>query len=355
MKYGKGTDYLRLLAQSTGTGDSELGVNQSIARSIIINGERLRVAIVSPSTTPGNLFDTTGFILKRSPLSGNKNSAVGELIMIASAAQPNLVITINPDFDKGETKSGDVYLAPIATTSSSAKWQTFQPEYPSIIPDTTTAGSRATKPEYFISFRLYPTGFRDAFYLATVRTQVKIVPKTDDNAGLLTFGIARLPILRQIRVASANGSGTLKVFAGGVVSLSQSAPLDKGALLAVEPAPVSGTQIGSQSVSVYLRDTATNKYLLSTGSQLSASLSRPDVRKSVFILTQSGDQSTITDFGGRYLFADETGTLLFKSEQPLIQPAVKNNKGKVVKPARYGASLGSGKYFQLQNSFSSKK
>jgi hypothetical protein len=185
-----------------------------------------------------------------------------------------------------------------------------------------------------------------------MRTQVKLMPKTDDNASLLTFGIMRLPILRLIRLASSNGSGTLRIFAGGVVSLSQSTQLAKGALLAVEPAPIAGTQLGNQSMSIYLRDTATNKYLVSTGSQLTANLAQPDTRRSVFILAQGGDQTTLVDFGGRFLFADQTGTLLFKTDQPIIQREVKNNQGRIVKPARYGASLGSGKYFMLENEFS---
>jgi hypothetical protein len=358
LKYGKGTDYLRLIAQSTAGADVDRSVSTAggdtdrsdggIARTILINGERLRVAAVSPSTTPADLFSSAGFVIKKSPLSKS-----GDLVMLASAAQPNLVITINPDFDKGDTNTGDVYLAPMGTTTETAKWQTFQPEFPAIVPGTPSGSGESSnpRPEYFISFRLYPTGFRDAFYLAGIRTTLKLVGKTDDNSGLLTFGVLRLPILRQIRIASANGSGTLRIFAGGVVSLSQTAPINKGALLALEPASASGTQIGANSVSVYLRDTATNKYLSSTGTQLTATLPKPDTRKSVFILAQSGDQSTLIDFAGRYLFADQTGTLLFKTDQPVIQREVKNNQGRVVKPARYGASLGSGKYFQIENEF----
>jgi hypothetical protein len=357
LKYGKGTDYLRLVALSTGLGDGDNSTLSGTSRSIQINGERLRISPVSPSITPAALFASTGFVLRRSPLNSSRNST-GNLIMIASATQPNLVITISPDFDKGEASQGDVYLAPVATTEAQAKWQSFQPEYPAISPPNMQNRQNngiQSRPEYFISFRLYPTGFRDAFYLASVRTQIKLVPKTDDNAGLLTFGVARLPIIQQIRIASANGSGTLRIFAGGVVSLSQSAPIEKGALLAVEPAPATGTQMGANSISIYLRDTATNKYLASTGTQLIANLARPDSRKSVFILTQSGVQSTLTDFVGKYLIADQNGILLFKSDQPLIQREVRNNKGSVVKPARYGPSLGSDKYFQIQNSFASVK
>ena len=350
LKYGKGTDYLRLIAQSTAAGDDNRS-DGGIARTLLINGERLRVAAVSPTTTPADLFGTCGFVLRSSPLNSTKNGA-GNLVMIASAAHPHLVITINPDFDKDETGQGDVYLAPVSTTAAMAKWQSFQPEYPDIAPDTANAAAGGgTRSEYFISFRLYPAGFRDAFYLGCVRTQIKLMPKTDDNAGLLTFGIARLPILRQIRVASSNGLGTLRIFAGGVVSLSQSAPLAKGALLAMEPAPTSGTQLGNQSISIYLRDTNTNKYLVSTGSQLAANLARPDTRRSVFILMQDGDQTTLIDFGGRYLFADQAGILLFKTDQPIIQREVRNSQGRIVKPARYGASLGSGKYFMIDNEF----
>lgn len=348
LKYGKGTDYLQLISQFTSSSDDDRS-DGGIARTLIINGERLRVAPVSPSTTPADLFTTSGFVLRSSPLSKS-----GNLVLLASAAQPNLVITINPDFDKGDSGPGDVYLAPAATTPATAKWQSFQPEFPAVIPDTAATAipdNNSKKPEYFISFRLYPAGFRDAFYLAGVRTSIKLMPKTDDNAGLLTFGITRLPILRQIRVASANGSGSLRIFAGGVVSLSQSAPISKAALLAVEQAITSGANLGNQSVSVYLRDTGSGKYLTSSGSQLTATLAMPDARRSVFIIKQDGDQSTLTDFGGRYLFADQTGTLLFKSDQPLIQREVKNNQGRVVKPARYGASLGSGKYFQIENEY----
>ena len=307
--------------------------------------------MISPSTTPAELFGTAGFIIRSSPLNSKKNGA-GNLVMIASAAQPDLVITINPDFDKGPSGPGDVYLAPVSTKASMVKWQSFQPEYPAVVPDTTQAQT-GNRPEYFISFRLYPAGFRDAFYLGSMRTQIKLMPKTDDNAGLLTFGIMRLPILRQIRMASSNGLGTLRIFAGGVVSLSQSAPFSKGALLAVEPAPsTSGAhQPGNKSISIYLRDTATKKYLVSTGSQLSANLAQPDTRRSVFILKQDGDQTTLTDFGGRFLFADQAGILLFKTDQPIIQREVKNSQGRIVKPARYGASLGSGKYFMIDNEF----
>ena len=352
LKYGNGTNYLRLMPQSSATADGGSG---GVSRTILINGERLRVSPISPSTTPSVLFTTCGFVLRQSPLSKS-----GELVMLASASQPNLVITVSPNFDKDSsgmvgnagTTAPDVYLAPVGTTAADAKWQSFQPEYPALAPDTTSANRSGTgKPEYYISFRLYPAGFRDAFYLSGIRTSVKLVPKTDDNAGLLKFGVARLPIIRQIRVASSSNQGTLRIFTGGVVSLSQSAPIDKGALLAVEPAPVSGARTGDKSIAIYLRDTATNKYLVSTGSQLSATLARPDTRKSVFILTQNGDQTTLTDFGGRFLFADESGTLLFKSDRLLIQAEVKNNKGKIIKPARYGPSLGSGKNFQLVNSF----
>ena len=348
LKYGNGTNYLRLMSQQSS--DQAAGGS---AKTVLINGERLRISSVSPSISTTDLFNTTGFVLRRSPLSKS-----GELIMIASATQPHLVITVNQDFDK-QSAAPDVYLSPAGTTSAKLKLQSFQPEYPSLALDSaqnsTQSSAKLGKPEYSISFRLYPTGFRDAFYLASVRTSVKLVPKTDDNAGQLTFGVARLPILRQIRVASAVGSGTLRIFAGGVVSLSQSAPIDKGAILAVEPAPVSGAKTGDKAIAVYLRDTTTNKYLSSTGSQLSANLARPDSRRSTFILTQDTDQTTLTDFGGRYLFADQSGTLLFKTDQPLIQKEVKNNKGKIIKPARYGASLGSGKYFQILNSFAQAK
>lgn len=356
LKYGKGTDYLRLIAQSTASVDVDRS-DGGIARTLLINGERLRVAAVSPSTTPADIFETCGFVLRSSPLNSTKNGT-GNLIMIASAANPHLVITVSPDFDKGESGQGDIYLAPASTANDMAKWQSFQPEYPTVVPDTTRTlpgGQQQlqndTRPEYFITFRLYPAGFRDAFYLGGIRTQIKLMPKTDDNAGLLVFGIARLPILRQIRVASSNGLGTLRIFAGGVVSLSQSAPLSKGALLAVEPAPAARTQIGNKSVSIYLRDTKTNKYLVSTGSQLNANLAQPDTQRSVFILNQDGDQTTFTDFGGRFLFADQTGVLQFKTDQPIIQREVKNSQGRIVKPARYGASLGSGKYFMIENEF----
>jgi hypothetical protein len=348
LKYGNGTNYLRLISQSSEPAEG------GSAKTVLINSERLRISAVSPNISTTDLFNTTGFVLRRSPLSKS-----GELIMIASATQPHLVITVNQDFDK-QSAMPDVYLSPAGSTSAKLKLQSFQPEYPSLAPSSSSTNSaqRSDKlgtPEYSISFRLYPAGFRDAFYLASIRTSVKLVPKTDDNAGQLTFGVARLPILRQIRVASANGSGTLRVFAGGVVSLSQSARIDKGAILAVEPAPVSGAKTGDRAIAIYLRDTNTNKYLTSTGSQLSATLARPDTQRSTFILTQANDQTTLSDFGGRYLFADDNGTLLFKTDQPLIQKEVKNNKGKIIKPARYGASLGSGKYFQILNSFAQAK
>ncbi len=347
LKYGNGTSYLRLLSQSF----DESG---SSTKTIIINGERLRIATISPNISTNDLFNTTGFVLRRSPLSKS-----GELIMLACASQPDLVITVNQDFDK-QSAAPDVYLSTVGTTTSKLKYQSFQPEYPSLAMNNSNAATNSQsgklgKPEYSTSFRLYPAGYRDAFYLASIRTSVKLVPKTDDNAGQLVFGVARLPIIRQIRVASANGSGTLRVFAGGVVSLSQSASIDKGALLSVEPAPVSGAKTGDKSIAVYLRDTGTNKYLTSTGSQISANLARPDSQRSAFILTQAGSQSTLTDFGGRYLFANDNGTLLFKTDQPLIQKETRNNKGKIIKPARYGASLGSGKYFQIQNSFTQAK
>ncbi len=347
LKYGNGTSYLRLLSQSF----DESG---SSTKTIIINGERLRIATISPNISTNDLFNTTGFVLRRSPLSKS-----GELIMLACASQPDLVITVNQDFDK-QSAAPDVYLSTVGTTNSKLKYQSFQPEYPSLAMNNSNAATNSQsgklgKPEYSTSFRLYPAGYRDAFYLASIRTSVKLVPKTDDNAGQLVFGVARLPIIRQIRVASANGSGTLRVFAGGVVSLSQSASIDKGALLSVEPAPVSGAKTGDKSIAVYLRDTGTNKYLTSTGSQISANLARPDSQRSAFILTQAGSQSTLTDFGGRYLFANDNGTLLFKTDQPLIQKETRNNKGKIIKPARYGASLGSGKYFQIQNSFTQAK
>lgn len=348
LKYGNGTSYLRLLSQS-------IDESGSSTKTIIINGERLRIASISPSISTSDLFNTTGFVLRRSPLSKS-----GELIMLACASQPDLVITVNQDFDK-QSAAPDVYLSTAGTTSATLKYQSFQPEYPSLTPSNSKNAlsgqsvDKHGKPEYSISFQLYPAGYRDAFYLACIRTSVKIVPKTDDNAGQLTFKVARLPILRQIRVASANDSGTLRIFAGGVVSLSQSVSIDKGTLLSVETAPVSGAKTGDKSIAIYLRDTGTNKYLTSTGSQMSANLARPDTQRSVFILTQAGSQSTITDFAGRYLFADDNGTLLFKTDQPLIQKETRNNKGKIVKPARYGASLGSGKYFQIQNSFTQAK
>lgn len=357
LKYGNGTNYLRLISTQSSEQPSESGTGKTIT----INGERLRISAVNPNISITDLFNSTGFVLRSSPLSKS-----GELVMLASATQPNLVVTVNQDFDK-QSAAPDVYLSPAGTTSAKLKYQSFQPEYPNpgIISTsgnqpssgsgTSAARSKLGNQEYSITFRLYPAGFRDAFYLASVRTQVKLVAKTDDNAGQLVFGVAKLPVLRQIRVGSANGSGTLKVFAGGVVSLSQSAPIDKGALLAVEPAPVSGARTGDTSIVVYLRDVATNKYLTSTGTQLTANLARPDTQKSVFIFNQSGDQTTLVDFSGKYLVADQTGTLLFKSDQPLIQKEVKNNKGQIVKPARYGASLGSGKYFQIQNSFTQAK
>lgn len=346
LKYGNGISYLRLVVQSSQT---ESG---GMARTVMQSGEKLRIAPTRPNMSANDMITTMGFVIRQSPL-----ARTGDLIMIASATNPNLVLSVNPDFDK-QSGSGeiapDVFLAPVGRTNTDLKWQTFQPEYPPLI-DQKSIPPGPDVPEYSVSFRLYPPGMQDAFYITGFRNSVKLGPKTDDNIDQITFGIIKLPIIQEIRIASSAGHGILKTFAGGVISLSSSGTIDRGSRLIIENAPPTTNKVGSKSIAVYLKDSATAKYLVSDGRQLKAVLTTPDISKSVFIITFNQDLSTLVDFRGSYLFSEPDGTLSFKQDQPMIQNAVKNSRGKEIKPARYGPALGAGKNFQIMTSFKLKQ
>jgi hypothetical protein len=283
------------------------------------------------------------FIVKISPLADKSNN----LIMLVSASNPRLALTIPAGF----TKSGgvnDIRLMELGNSMATQALQSFYPELP--------LQKSGPVSKNNISFRAYSTKPTDIYYLGTYRNNLVISAKTEDTE-LLTFKYTQMKGSEIIQLNNVV-QGTLKVFTGGLVGLSQDLLLEDGSELVVIKLDDPGAT-STRARSIALLDKKTNKYLSARiGTVLcdkdaKTPLTEPSIKFVLAIIdaeTDAGDY-TLMDSLGNYVIANKDGTLGLKKEREILSPAITAKDGNIIKSARVSPGLGSAKYFKVQTSW----
>lgn len=285
------------------------------------------------------------FVIKPSPLS----SSGSDLVVIASAANPEKVLTIPENFTelgKQSTVQLDIFDS---NNMDKLRYQSFYPERGISVSDISS-----------VSFRLYNdlsekngrvTGNPNVkYYLGLYAKQMRLLPLTEDKS-LITFRYSIINSKESIRVSHIT-YGTLKVYDSGIVALSKETEPDDGSALQIIMVKESGksTNTGLTRV-VRIKSMSTNKYLSSRNNILSCdrdSGSLDDTTK--FIISKNkftDNEYTIEDYNGYFVNANANGVLNLKRDKAILSPELKDSTGKVIKAARVGPSLGNNKYFKI--------
>jgi len=304
-----------------------------------------KVAIVSKPSKPdiSNLF-----VIKSSPLS----STGSDLVVIASAANPEQVLTIPENFiELGKQSTVQLDILDVNNLAK-LRYQSFYPERP-IQMSGETANS-------LVSFRLYNdlseqngriTGKNILYYLGMYTKQMRLLPVTEDKS-LITFKYSIINSKETIRIYHI-AFGTLKIYGSGIVSLSQETEPEDGSALQI--IMVRDTDKGRVSTGfsrvVRIKSVLTNKYLSSRNNILSCdrdSSALDDTTKFIISKNKASDNEyTIEDYNGYFINANANGVLNLKRDKAILSPEVKDSTGKVIKAARVGPSLGNNKYFKF--------
>ena len=299
----------------------------------------------SSKTAISNLF-----VIKPSPLS----STGSDLVVIASAANPEQVLTIPENFiELG--KQSTVQLDVLDSNNlAKLRYQSFYPERPIQVAGGTNDSA--------VSFRLYndlseqngrATGKNTLYYLGMYAKQMRLLPLSEDKS-LITFRYSIINSKETIRIYHI-AFGTLKIYGSGIVSLSQETEPEDGTALQIIIVKESGkgSKAGNTAFArvVRIKSVATNKYLSSRNNILSCdrdSSALDDTTKFIISKNKSSDNEyTIEDYNGYFVNANANGVLNLKRDKAILSPEVKDSAGKVVKAARIGPSLGNNKYFKF--------
>lgn len=288
------------------------------------------------------------FVIKPSPLS----STGSDLVVIASATNPEQVLTIPENFiELG--KQSTVQLDVLDSNNlSKLRYQSFYPERPIQV----SGGINNSA----VSFRLYndlseqngrATGKNTLYYLGLYSKQMRLLPLTEDKS-LITFRYSIINSKETIRVYHI-AFGTLKIYGSGIVSLSQETEPEDGSALQIIIVKESGSKASNTGFArvVRIKSVATNKYLSSRNNILSCdrdSSALDDTTKFIISKNKASDNEyTIEDYNGYFVNANANGVLNLKRDKAILSPEVKDSAGKVVKAARVGPSLGNNKYFKF--------
>ena len=305
---------------------------------------------ISLVNKPGKPDISKLFVIKPSPLS----STGSDLVVIASAANPEQVLTIPENFiELG--KQSTVQLDILDSNNlAKLRYQSFYPERPVQVSGGTNNST--------VSFRLYnelseqngrATGKNTLYYLGMYAKQMRLLPVTEDKS-LITFRYSIINSKETIRIYHI-AFGTLKIYGSGIVSLSQETEPEDGTALQIIIVKESGkgSKAGNTAFArvVRIKSVATNKYLSSRNNILSCdrdSSALDDTTKFIISKNKSSDNEyTIEDYNGYFVNANANGVLNLKRDKAILSPEVKDSAGKVVKAARIGPSLGNNKYFKF--------
>lgn len=329
--------------------DSRLISLESIANEDVIFAP-ISDTKISLVNKPGKPDISKLFVIKPSPLS----STGSDLVVIASAANPEQVITIPENFiELG--KQSTVQLDVLDSNNlAKLRYQSFYPERPIQVSGGTNDSA--------VSFRLYNelseqngrvTGKNMLYYLGMYAKQMRLLPLTEDKS-LITFRYSIINSKETVRIYHI-AFGTLKIYGSGIVSLSQETEPEDGTALQIIIVNESGKGSKAENTGfarvVRIKSIITNKYLSSRNNILSCdrdSSALDDTTKFIISKNKSSDNEyTIEDYNGYFVNANANGVLNLKRDRAILSPEVKDSSGKVVKAARVGPSLGNNKYFKF--------
>ena len=297
---------------------------------------------------------TNLFVIKPSPLS----STGSDLVVIASAANPEQVLTIPENFiELGKQSTVQLDMLD-GNNMSKLRYQSFYPERGLLL----AGGSDISS----VSFRLYndltekngrTTGNNILYYLGLYSKQMRLLPLTEDKS-LITFSYSIINSKESIRVYHL-AYGTLKVYKSGMVSLSKETEPEDGSALQIMMVKESGKGVTSSNTGfarvVRIKSVSTNKYLSSRNNILSCdrdSSSLDDTTKFIISKNKASDNEyTIEDYNGYFVNGNANGVLNLKRDKAILSPEVRDSNGKVIKAARVGPSLGNNKYFKFISNY----
>lgn len=307
-----------------------------------------KIAIINKTNMPPILDNL--FVIKPSPLSS-------DLVTIASASNPDQVITIPENFTE-LGKQSTVQLDTLDTNNmSKLRYQSFYPE---------KGISSPLQGVLSVSFRLYndlseqnmrENGNSTAiYYLGLYGRQMRLLPfsanSSEDNK-LITFAYSLITSKESIKIYHIT-YGTMRVYDSGIVSLSRETEPEDGTALQV--VMVKDNKAIRNTASAYARAVrikcmTTNKYISSRNNILSCDRDANTLDDStIFIISKNkarDNEYTIEDYNGYFLNANANGVLNLKRDKPVLSPELKDSSGKVIKTARVGPSLGNNKYFKF--------
>lgn len=317
-----------------------------------------RIALVNASKS--SKADITNlFVIKPSPLSRSGGNHSSDLVIIASAANPDQVITIPENFiELG--KQSTVQLDMLDNTNmTKLRYQSFYPERGVYLSERASAHSTNTNSSS-VSFRLYndlsekngrETGKNILYYLGLYAKQLRLLPQSEDKS-LLTFRYSIINSKETIRIYHII-FGTLKVYNTGIISLSNEVEPENGSALQIIMVKDKGfgrTNTGVSRV-VRIKSVSTNKYVSSRNNILSCDRDSSSLDDTtIFIISKNkatDNEYTIEDYNGYFVNGNANGVLNLKRDKAILSPEVKASDGKVIKAARVGPSLGNNKYFKF--------
>lgn len=310
---------------------------------------------ISLVNKPGKPALNNLFVVKQSPLTNNTlRGSGGDLVVIASASNPEQVVTISENFTE-LGKQSTVQLETFDSNNiSKLRYQSFYPE----------KGVSSGKGNSTISFRLYndlaeqnnrDTGSTETYYLGLYGRQMRLLPllaNSTEDKELITFTYSVITSKESIRVYHLS-YGTLRVYDSGIVSLSRETEPEDGTPLQIIMVRDSKSSKGltAYARTVRIKSMTTNKFISSRNNILSCDRDANTLDDStIFIISKnkaSDNEYTIENYNGYFLNANPNGVLNLKRDKPILSPELKDSTGKVIKSARVGPSLGNNKYFKF--------
>lgn len=258
------------------------------------------------------------------------NKRLVNAVMIQSAAYPSMYVTLS---------GANFYITKVDVGNvDSINLASFYPVSPQ-------CGDK----DYF-SLRCANTGDRGIVQYLGISQGKVILLNEDQNATIraaMCFQVKEVPSYKTVIIANMNN---LYLFtdSDGTVFMEDTSPKGKDNFKYIIRM-VAGTSLNDPRALVNLISLKNGKLLLvQNDNNMIANGENPNEKGAQFKISMLGaGMYVIKDYMGRFMTENETNLIKFLPDSPLIQAEKKDEKGKVIEPALYGAALGTAKFHQL--------
>jgi hypothetical protein len=309
-------------------GDKLMSIKTFVSNNyyIVLNGDSL----VTANVADGNFNSKNTFIFIPT---WNKKYQGG--VMIQSNAYPNMFISLNMN---------NFYLARVdGKDKTSITAATFYPVAP-----------KCGETDYFSLRCITPADGNIPQYLGVSEGKVIAVnedPSSSTKAAVC-FQVKEIPSYKTAIIANLQN---LYLFtdSDGSIFMEDAVPKNKPEF-SYKILLASGNSFTDPRALINLMSMRNNKFLLvQNDNKIIANGEKAGDKAAQFkIDTIGGGLFTIKDYMGRFMIEDDNNFISFLPDSPLLQEEKKDEDGKIIQPAIYGAALGNTKFHQIYIQYS---